>query len=75
MFHEMREACSIPASEDILDYIHSLPTQEQKEAFEKIQAIERKAMGEQVPQAGLVQLMEFLDHWGVSKGICTRNFE
>jgi hypothetical protein len=29
----------------------------------------------QVPQAGLVTLMEFLDKKGVRKGICTRNFE
>lgn len=75
MFAEMRAACSIPPSEDILDYIHSLPDKEHAEAFAKIQAIERKAMSEQLPQAGLVHLMEFLDREGVRRGICTRNFE
>lgn len=32
-------------------------------------------MKEQVPQAGLISLMEFLDSKGIKKGICTRNFE
>lgn len=75
MFAEMRSACAIPKSEDILDYIHSLPEQQQHEAFAKIQSIERKAMSEQVPQEGLVALMEFLDGSGVRRGICTRNFD
>ena len=75
MFLAMRQACAIPASEDILDHIHALPQPEQNEAFAKIQAIERKAMAEQVPQEGLGELMRFLDGKGVGKGICTRNFE
>lgn len=75
MFLEMRRACSIPKEEDILDYIHALPEPEQGDAFAKVQAIERQAMSEQVPQAGLVQLMEFLDKHQIRKGICTRNFE
>ncbi|KAK5164943.1 uncharacterized protein LTR77_009608 [Saxophila tyrrhenica] len=75
MFSEMRSAVSIPASSDILDYIHALPQQEQDDAFAKIQAIERKAMEEQVPQAGLVTLLEFLDKHEIMKGICTRNFD
>ena len=75
MFAEMRSAASIPAEEDILDYIHSLPDTQQSDAFAKIQAIERRAMANQVPQAGLVSLMEFLDRHGIRKGICTRNFD
>lgn len=75
MFKLMRDSVSIPADQDILDYIHSLPPREQDEAFDKIKAIESQAMAEQVPQAGLVSLMEFLDREGVKKGICTRNFE
>ena len=75
MFSEMRSAVGIPKGEDILDYIHALPEQQQSDAFAKVQAIERKAMGEQVPQPGMVALMEFLDLRGVMKGICTRNFE
>lgn len=75
MFGEMRSAVGIPKSVDILDHIHSLSEPEQSEAFAKVQAIERQAMEKQVPQAGLVTLMEFLDRWGVRKGICTRNFE
>jgi len=75
MFSEMRSAVGIPKGEDILDHIHALPEQQQSDAFAKVQAIERKAMGEQVPQPGMVALMEFLDLRGVRKGICTRNFE
>ena len=75
MFAEMRSAVHIPKSVDILDYIHGLPDQEQKDAFAAIQAIERKAMESQVPQAGLVSLMVYLDRKGIRKGICTRNFD
>lgn len=75
MFKEMRSAVGIPKESDILDYIHDLPAQEQEEAFKKIQAIERGAMVKQVPQAGFVLLLEFLDRMGIKKGICTRNFE
>lgn len=75
MFGEMRRAVGIPKEVDILDHIHSLPDSEQREAFKKIQAIESEAMAKQVPQAGLVTLMEYLDEHGIHKGICTRNFE
>lgn len=37
--------------------------------------IERTAMKNQQPQAGLVELMDYLDSRGVQKGICTRNFD
>lgn len=75
MFAEMRSAVNIPKEVDILDYIHGLGNQEQQEAFAKIQDIERHAMQNQVPQAGLVSLMEYLDRKGVKRGICTRNFD
>ncbi|EMC92379.1 hypothetical protein BAUCODRAFT_78047 [Baudoinia panamericana UAMH 10762] len=75
MFGEMRSAIGIPKSVDILDHIHALPAEEQDAAFAKIQAIERRAMADQVPQAGLVSLMEYLDERGIKKGICTRNFD
>ena len=75
MFAEMRQAVNIPKGSDVLDHIHALPEREQQEAFGKIQDIERKAMSKQVPQAGLVSLMEFLDEHDIPKGICTRNFE
>lgn len=75
MFGEMRAALDIDKGTDILDHIYSLSPEEQEAAHGKIQAIERKAMAEQVPQAGLVTLMEFLDKHGVKKAICTRNFE
>lgn len=75
MFGEMRDAVGIPKSIDILDYIHDLPEKEQQDAFAKIQKIERNAMSKQVPQAGLVSLMEYLDENNIKKGICTRNFE
>ncbi|KAK3639821.1 hypothetical protein LTR56_012201 [Elasticomyces elasticus] len=75
MFAQMREAVGITKEVDILDHIHSLSASEQENAFAKIQAIEREAMAAQVPQAGLVTLMEYLDERGVQKGICTRNFD
>ena len=75
MFGEMRSALNIPKEVDILDHIYSLPDDKQQEAHEKIQAIERGAMAKQIPQAGLVSLMEFLDRHNIKKGICTRNFD
>ncbi|KAK4941652.1 hypothetical protein LTR28_008849, partial [Elasticomyces elasticus] len=74
MFSEMRSALGIPKGEDILDYIYALPEKEQQEALDKIEAVERKAMKEQKPQAGLICLMEYLDKKRIRKGICTRNF-
>jgi HAD superfamily hydrolase (TIGR01549 family) len=35
----------------------------------------RTAMKSQQPQAGLVELMEYIDSRGIKKGICTRNFD
>ncbi|KAJ4304507.1 hypothetical protein N0V90_000033 [Kalmusia sp. IMI 367209] len=75
MFAEMRSALGIAKSVDILDHIYALPESEQEAAHEKIRAIERTAMAEQKPQAGLVQLMDYLDSRGIKKGICTRNFD
>ncbi|KAM3425315.1 putative hydrolase [Cercospora zeina] len=75
MFGQMRSAIGIPKSEDILDHINALPEPRQTEAFDKIKAIESEAMSKQIPQAGLVALMEFLDRHGIKKAICTRNFD
>ncbi|KAK1060157.1 hypothetical protein LTR74_012075 [Friedmanniomyces endolithicus] len=75
MFGQMRQAVGIPKEIDILDHIHSLSSSQQEEAFAKIQAIEQDAMAKQVPQPGLVTLMEYLDERGILKAICTRNFE
>jgi HAD superfamily hydrolase (TIGR01549 family) len=75
MFAEMRSALGIEKPTDILDHIYSLPETEQEEAQEKIRDIERTAMKSQQPQAGLVELMEYLDSRGIKKGICTRNFD
>ncbi|KAK1071398.1 hypothetical protein LTR33_010450 [Friedmanniomyces endolithicus] len=58
MFGQMRQAVGIPKEIDILDHIHSLSSSQQEEAFAKIQAIERDAMAKQVPQPGLVTLMD-----------------
>lgn len=65
----------ITKSEDILDYIYSLPESEQEAANEKIRNIERKAMALQAPQPGLLTLMSYLESKGIKKGICTRNFD
>ncbi|KAI9663780.1 MAG: hypothetical protein M1821_007270 [Bathelium mastoideum] len=71
----MRAALGIPKSVDILDHVHSLPEKEQEEAQEKIREIERRAMVVQKPQAGLLDLMEYLTRRSVRKAICTRNFD
>lgn len=75
MFTEMRSALQIPKTTDILTHIHSLPPGEQEQAHAAIQAIERRAMAQQIPQAGLVTLMDYLDTHSIRKGICTRNFD
>lgn len=75
MFKEMRSAVNIPKEMDILDYIHALPEPQQQEAFAKIQAIESRAMKQQVAQPGLVALLEYLDKYDIKKAICTRNFD
>ncbi|KAI9813618.1 MAG: hypothetical protein M1827_003689 [Pycnora praestabilis] len=75
MFGEMRKAVNIPQTIDILDHIYSLPTSEQETAMNKIRAVEGEAMLKQTPQAGLVELMGYLESRGLQKGICTRNFD
>ncbi len=76
MFAEMRAALNIEKPTDILSHIESLPTEgERQQGHEKIREIERTAMKSQKPQAGLVELMDFIDSRGIRKGICTRNFD
>ncbi|KAJ5640640.1 hypothetical protein N7528_000265 [Penicillium herquei] len=75
MFTEMREALGIDLSMDILHHINSLPLEERATAVAKIQAVERRAMIDQQPQPGLVQLMEYLETRGLKRALCTRNFE
>lgn len=70
-----RDALGIDQSTDILDHVNSRSGSEQKEAHDKIQAIERRAMKVQAPQPGLEKLMKYLDERQIQKGICTRNFE
>lgn len=71
----LSSALGIDKSTDILDHIYSLQDAEQDEAQEKVREIERNAMKKQKPQAGLVELMDYLDSRGLKKGICTRNFD
>ena len=77
--HQLLTVCStalgIDKGTDILDHIYSLPSGVQEEAQEKVRQIERTAMKKQKPQAGLVELMDYLDSRGLKKGICTRNFD
>ncbi|KAI1773342.1 HAD-like protein [Hypoxylon cercidicola] len=76
MFTQMRDVLGISKSVDILEHVYALPTAaQQEEAQEKIRAIERVSMAEQVAQPGLADLMSYLDARRVRKGICTRNFE
>lgn len=71
----LSSALGIDKGTDILDHIYSLPDAAQEEAQEKVREIERNAMKKQKPQAGLVELMDYLDSRGLKKGICTRNFD
>ena len=71
----LRTVLNIPKSIDILDHIYALPDEEQEIAMEKVREIERRGMEVQKPQAGLLDLMAYLDSRGVPKAICTRNFE
>ncbi|KAI9780688.1 MAG: hypothetical protein M1839_006629 [Geoglossum umbratile] len=71
----MRAALQIPRTTDILNHIYTLPPSDQPAAMESVREIERAAMIKQVPQKGLVGLMEYLEMRGVRKGICTRNFD
>jgi phosphoglycolate phosphatase-like HAD superfamily hydrolase len=75
MFGEMRSKLGITKGEDILDHVYSLSGEKQKEAHKIIEDVERDAMAKQIPQAGLVTLMEHLDTNNIKKGICTRNFD
>jgi HAD superfamily hydrolase (TIGR01549 family) len=75
LLRSYRAALGITKSTDILDHIYSLSGSEQEEAHEKVREIERTAMKKQEPQAGLVELMDYLDSRSVQKGICTRNFD
>ena len=70
-----RTAVGIPKTSDILDHIYALPQAEQEQAMTKIRQIEGAAMLKQQPQAGLIELMEYLESRDVRKAICTRNFE
>ncbi|KAG9838389.1 haloacid dehalogenase-like hydrolase, partial [Aureobasidium melanogenum] len=74
MFTEMRSKLGITKGEDILDHVYSLSGTKQKEAHRIIEDVEREAMAKQIPQAGMVTLLEHLDVNGINKGICTRNF-
>lgn len=70
-----RKAVDIPKTSDILDHIYALPQAEQEQAMTKIRQIEGAAMLKQQPQAGLMELMNYLERRDVRKAICTRNFE
>ncbi|CAG8949881.1 hypothetical protein HYFRA_00004209 [Hymenoscyphus fraxineus] len=87
MFAEMRSILGITKGTDILDHCHSLPQPQQEEALEAVRAVERKAMVDQKPQPGLVELstyrtthktiipaLTYLTALPLPKAICTRNF-
>ncbi len=52
----------------------SVESSPQSRAVAKIQAVERKAMTSQRPQAGLPALMSYLERRNIPKALCTRNF-
>lgn len=93
MFREMRAVLDIPKSVDILEHIQSLSAEPDNtsssagevrstrdRAVEAIRKIERKAMTEQQPQPGLLELMSYLQQKSTDPQInlrvalCTRNF-
>ncbi|OJD24941.1 hypothetical protein ACJ73_03688 [Blastomyces percursus] len=76
MFQEMRSVLGIDKSIDIITHIRSLPTLEDRTiAINKVRDIERNAMVKQVPQPGLLNLMDYLQSKGLKRALCTRNFE
>ena len=74
MFPAMRNAIGLEdKSIDILHFIDTLPTEkEKKEAHDRIELVEAKAMKEMQPQPGLVDIMRYLTKNGISKNICTK---
>lgn len=70
----MRDALGISKEIDILDFVNSLPPEQEEVAQKKLQAIERKAMIDMVPQPGLNEVMNYLKRENIPKSICTRNF-
>ncbi|EFQ97898.1 hypothetical protein MGYG_00935 [Nannizzia gypsea CBS 118893] len=76
MFQEMRDALGIEKGVDIIHHIRGLPTfTARTDAIAMVRDIERKAMVKQVPQPGLVELMDYLNSKGVKRALCTRNFD
>lgn len=74
MFGEMRSQLGVPKGVDILVHLESLPTAEDKKIAElKLRMIEERAMNEQEPTKGLVNLFTKLNEYGVNTSICTRN--
>ncbi|CAI4051645.1 hypothetical protein SKDZ_15G2770 [Saccharomyces kudriavzevii ZP591] len=75
MFPAMRKAIGLhDKSIDILHFIDTLPSEkERKEAHDKIELVEAKAMKDMQPQPGLVDIMSYLTSNSISKNICTRN--
>lgn len=66
-FAEMRRAVGIPPSQDILAYIHSLPSEEEKRAvFKKVEEIEEEANKRMELQPGVLELLDFLAAQNVS---------
>ncbi|EGE02044.1 HAD superfamily hydrolase [Trichophyton equinum CBS 127.97] len=76
MFQEMRDALGIEKGVDIIHHIRGLPTfTARTDAIAIVRDIERKAMVKQVPQPGLVELMDYLNSKNVKRALCTRNFD
>lgn len=74
MFGEMRRQLNVPVGEDILTHLDNLPTVEDKHDAEmKLRKIEEKAMNEQEPTYGLLDLFQFLSNLKIKTSICTRN--
>lgn len=71
----MRESIGcLDRSIDILTFIEELQDVEARlKAHDKIQAVEKKAMHEMLPQPGMIELFQFLQNNQVTKNICTRN--
>lgn len=72
----IRDALGIEKGVDIIHHIRGLPTfTARTDAIAIVRDIERKAMVKQVPQPGLVELMDYLNSKNVKRALCTRNFE
>lgn len=72
-FPAIRRELGVPADEDILTYLESLPSSESKRLSAQLDAIELRLAADVEPAPGAAELIRRLHQHGVQLGILTRN--